>query len=129
MPSATERVAAAVGERGVTLDGDDRRGQPRQDGRLIAGSGANLEHAIGRLHGASVAVITATMYGCEIVWPLADRQRPVVVGLVSRGRSGTKRCRGTSRIASSTRASRTPRAAICAPPFAPRRREIHTFSL
>lgn len=42
--------------------------QLRQDRRLVAHAGADLEHGVGRLQ-YSKSVITATMKGCEMVLP------------------------------------------------------------
>src|SRR5437588_2496493 len=52
----------------------------------------------------------ATMYGCEMVCfaPMGSAPGPYAFVFTS---AGTKRCRGTSRIACSTRGSLTPRAA------------------
>src|SRR5256885_17145785 len=59
------------------------------------------------------------MYGCEIVCfaPIGRAPVPYAFAVYM---AGTKRCRGTSRIACSTRSSRTPRAATSFTIFARR---------
>ena len=50
------------------FDAVDLLAQPGKDGRLIARADADLQRAVvGR--GSASCVISATMYGCEIVWP------------------------------------------------------------
>ena len=60
----------------------------------------------------SAAVISATMYGWEIVCP-SPMERGSSAYARCRLSFGTKRCRGTSSITESTRSSRIPRRRIC----------------
>src|SRR3954447_21274356 len=59
---------------------------------------------------SSSSIIRATMYGCEIVCfaPIGSAPGPYAFAATT---DGTKRCRGTSRIACRMRSSRMPRLA------------------
>src|SRR5690349_1833147 len=63
--------------------------------------------------------ISATMYGCEIVWPssIGSGESSYASPRIA---AATKACRGMRPIASMTRASRMPRAASCRATIQPR---------
>ena len=63
---ALERRSGALGEVRQPLDRVHLVGEPGEHGRLVAGAGADVEHALGR-RAASASQMRATMYGCEIV--------------------------------------------------------------
>ena len=63
------RLRAAASAR-LTLDRPDVIGQQRQQRRVIARAGADIEHAVVR-RSASTSSIRATTSGCEIVCPQA----------------------------------------------------------
>jgi hypothetical protein len=43
-------------------------GELGEHGRLVAGAGADVEHALVAVS-CSASQMRATMYGCEMVWP------------------------------------------------------------
>src|SRR5437762_12028426 len=69
---------------------------------------------------SSSSIMRATMYGCEIVCfdPIGSAPGPYAFDATS---VGTKRCRGTSRIALRIRSSLMPRAATCRSTISARR--------
>src|ERR1051326_3722473 len=69
---------------------------------------------------SSNSIMRATMYGCEIVCfdPIGSAPGPYAFAATS---CGTKRWRGTSRIAARTRSSLIPRAATCRSTISARR--------
>ena len=60
----------------------------------------------------SASAMAATMNGCEMVWPPPIGKRFIRIGLGGL-RMETKRWRGTSAMASSTRCEQIPRSRIC----------------
>jgi len=101
-----ERSACPLGELRQALDGVHLRRELGEHGRLVAGAGADVEHALAACS-ASSSQIRATMYGCDIVWP-----KPIgrAASSYARARSsgGRKSSRGTRSIAASTRSSWMP---------------------
>ena len=57
---------------------------------LVAGARADVEDPLAARAGRAARRCAATMYGCEIVCAVADRERGVVVGVVPAARPGTK---------------------------------------
>ena len=80
MRSVLEARLGGADQRPKTVDGVDPPAEPRQDRRLVAGAGADLEHAV------AVAEIERRRHHADDHrradgLPAVDRQRPLGVGL------------------------------------------------
>ena len=96
-----------LGKRAIALDADHLAGEPRQDRRLVARAGADLEHAMLRLHVELLGHVGDDV-GLADGLAAGDRQRAIRIG-GRRMLGGTKYSRGTSSIARSTAALLMPR--------------------
>ncbi len=74
----------AVGQGPVAFDRQDVTGQPRQDGRLVAGAGADFEHAVMLLQIQLLGHVGHDK-GLADGLPAGDAERAVTVGIATIG--------------------------------------------